>query len=249
MLNSNFENIKSFIEKNHGLSNIIEKIINDNELIFIPYLTEINNITFDFYFFFTSNNKKLSNQTYFLKIFSSLLYENNIKTKKLIFQNSLNFIIKRIILHQKNQNQILFLNDNNNVIGIISNISDLLNENIINISIPTINFQNEKIISLKFSFFDNYFGVLLENNKFLLYNVESQIILFQYSYFKNNNIIDFNFFSHSLKYSSLEYFSVIFMNIKGQFEILSPLIPPFFNIEETKFKELQKLKKGNDFQI
>jgi mRNA-degrading endonuclease RelE of RelBE toxin-antitoxin system len=36
------------------------------------------------------------------------------------------------------------------------------------------------------------------------------------------------------------------MNEKGQFEILSPLIPPFFNIEETKFKELQKLKKGND---
>ena len=246
MLNSNFENIKSFIEKNHGLSNIIEKIINDNELIFIPYLTEINNITFDFYFFFTSNNKKLSNQTYFLKIFSSLLYENNIKTKKLIFQNSLNFIIKRIILHQKNQNQILFLNDNNNVIGIISNISDLLNENIINISIPTINFQNEKIISLKFSFFDNYFGVLLENNKFLFYNVESQISLFKYNYFKNDNIIDFNFFSHSFKYPSLEYFSVIFMNEKGQFEIFSPLIPPYFNIEDSKFKELQKLKKENE---
>ncbi len=212
----------------------------------MPYLTEINNITFDFYFFFITKKKQVSNQTYFLKIFSSLLYENNVKIKKLIFQNSLNFNIKRIILHQKNQNQILFLNDSNNIIGIISNISDLLNENTNIISIPTINFNNGKILNLKFSFFDNYFGVLLENNKFLLYNVESQIILFQYSYFKNNNIIDFNFFSHSLKYSSLEYFSVIFMNIKGQFEILSPLIPPYFNIEENKFKEIQKLKKGND---
>ena len=246
MLNSNFENKKYYIENNKGLSNIIEKIINDDELMFIPDLTEINNITFDFYFFFITKKKQVSNQTYFLKIFSSLLYENNVKIKKLIFQNSLNFNIKRIILHQKNQNQILFLNDNNNIIGIISNISDLLNENTNIISIPTINFNNGKILNLKFSFFDNYFGVLLENNKFLLYNVESQIILFQYSYFKNNNIIDFNFFSHSLKYSSLEYFSVIFMNIKGQFEILSPLIPPYFNIEENKFKEIQKLKKGND---
>ena len=246
MLNSNFENKKYYIENNKGLSNIIEKIINDDELKFIPDLTEINNITFDFYFFFITKKKQVSNQTYFLKIFSSLLYENNVKIKKLIFQNSLNFNIKRIILHQKNQNQILFLNDNNNIIGIISNISDLLNENTNIISIPTINFNNGKILNLKFSFFDNYFGVLLENNKFLLYNVESQIILFQYSYFKNNNIIDFNFFSHSLKYSSLEYFSVIFMNIKGQFEILSPLIPPYFNIEENKFKEIQKLKKGND---
>ena len=246
MLNSNFENKKYYIENNKGLSNIIEKIINDDELKFIPDLTEINNITFDFYFFFITKKKQVSNQTYFLKIFSSLLYENNVKIKKLIFQNSLNFNIKRIILHQKNQNQILFLNDSNNIIGIISNISDLLNENTNIISIPTINFNNGKILNLKFSFFDNYFGVLLENNKFLLYNVESQIILFQYSYFKNNNIIDFNFFSHSLKYSSLEYFSVIFMNIKGQFEILSPLIPPYFNIEENKFKEIQKLKKGND---
>ena len=246
MLNSNFENKKYYIENNKGLSNIIEKIINDDELMFIPDLTEINNITFDFYFFFITKKKQVSNQTYFLKIFSSLLYENNVKIKKLIFQNSLNFNIKRIILHQKNQNQILFLNDSNNIIGIISNISDLLNENTNIISIPTINFNNGKILNLKFSFFDNYFGVLLENNKFLLYNVESQIILFQYSYFKNNNIIDFNFFSHSLKYSSLEYFSVIFMNIKGQFEILSPLIPPYFNIEENKFKEIQKLKKGND---
>ena len=246
MLNSNFENKKYYIENNKGLSNIIEKIINDDELKFIPDLTEINNITFDFYFFFITKKKQVSNQTYFLKIFSSLLYENNVKIKKLIFQNSLNFNIKRIILHQKNQNQILFLNDNNNVIGIISNISDLLNENIINISIPTINFQNEKIISLKFSFFDNYFGVLLENNKFLFYNVESQICLFKYNYFKKDNIIDFNFFSHSFKYPSLEYFSVIFMNEKGQFEIFSPLIPPYFNIEDSKFKELQKLKKENE---
>ena len=246
MLNSNFENKKYYIDNNKELSNIIEKIINDDELMFIPFLTEINNVTFDFYFFFITNKNKFSNQIYFLKIFSSFLYENNVKIIKLIFQNSLNFIITRIILHQKNQNQILFLNESKNIIGIISNISDLLNENINIISIPTINFKNEKIKNLKFSFFDNYFGVLLENNNFLFYNVESQICVFKYNYFKNNNIVDFNFFSHSLKYPSLEYFAVIFMNEKGQFEILSPLIPPFFNIEETKFKELQKLKKGND---
>ena len=246
MLNSNFENKKYYIDNNKELSNIIEKIINDDELMFIPFLTEINNVTFDFYFFFITNKNKFSNQIYFLKIFSSFLYENNVKIIKLIFQNSLNFIITRIILHQKNQNQILFLNESKNIIGIISNISDLLNENINIISIPTINFKNEKIKNLKFSFFDNYFGVLLENNNFLFYNVESQICVFKYNYFNHNNIVDFNFFSHSLKYPSLEYFAVIFMNEKGQFEILSPLIPPFFNIEETKFKELQKLKKGND---
>ena len=122
MLNSNFENKKYYINNNKELSNIIEKIINDDELMFIPDLTEINNITFDFYFFFITKKKQVSNQTYFLKIFSSLLYENNVKIKKLIFQNSLNFNIKRIILHQKNQNQILFLNDINNIIVIISNI-------------------------------------------------------------------------------------------------------------------------------
>ena len=242
MIKKNLENFSNSIEINNGLVNIIEQIINEKDLLFIPHLSEINSITYEFYFFFISNEKSLKNQTYFLKVFSSLSLIT--MRKKLIFLNEKNFTIIKTIFHQKNHNHILFLNESENCIGVISNLKESLKEQ--NIGIQTINLNNNKIISLKFAFYENFFGALLDNNCFNFYSVNNQNCLFKFNDF-SNKIIDFNFFpTNDLTCFSLEFFSVIFLDQKGNFEILSPLIPPNFTIEKKNFLELKKDKNKNE---
>ena len=87
--------------------------------------------------------------------------------------------------------------------------------------IKKLNINIKNIISIKFSYFDNYFGILFDTNKFNLYYINSvfkeEIML---SEELDTNYIDFNFCPQfSLGF---DMFMIFFMNKIGELNMYGP---------------------------
>lgn len=146
-----------------------------------------------------------------------------------IAKMKINFQIKYTTIHPKNQNQLLIIT-NNEKIYLIKNLKSFNKLD----QIKELNINAKNIISIKFSYFDNYFGILFDMNKFSLYYINSQS---QEQLMKteelDTNYIDFNFCPQfSLGF---DMFMIFFMTNNGELNMYGPFFPEQFMIKKEFF--------------
>ena len=141
----------------------------------------------------------------------------------------INFQIKYTTIHPKNQNQLLIITNNEKIYL----IKDLKSFNKLD-QLKELNINAKNILSIKFSYFDNYFGILFDMNKFSLYYINSQS---QEQLMKteelDTNYIDFNFCPQfSLGF---DMFMIFFMTNNGELNMYGPFFPEQFMIKKEFF--------------
>ena len=141
----------------------------------------------------------------------------------------INFQIKYTSIHPKSQNQLLIIT-NNDIIYLIPDLKSFSKLD----QIKQLNIKLKNIISIKFSYFDNYFGILFDANKFNLYYINSEskeeIML---SEELDTNYIDFNFCPQfSLGF---DMFMIFFMTKIGELKMYGPFFPEQFDIKKEFF--------------
>jgi len=146
-----------------------------------------------------------------------------------IAKMKINFQIKYTTIHPKNQNQLLIITNNEKIYL----IKDLKSFNKLD-QLKELNINAKNIISIKFSYFDNYFGILFDMNKFSLYYINSQS---QEQLMKteelDTNYIDFNFCPQfSLGF---DMFMIFFMTNNGELNMYGPFFPEQFMIKKEFF--------------
>ena len=146
-----------------------------------------------------------------------------------IAKMKINFQIKYTTIHPKNQNQLLIIT-NNEKIYLIKNLKSFNKLD----QLKELNINAKNIISIKFSYFDNYFGILFDMNKFSLYYINSQS---QEQLMKteelDTNYIDFNFCPQfSLGF---DMFMIFFMTNNGELNMYGPFFPEQFMIKKEFF--------------
>ena len=146
-----------------------------------------------------------------------------------IVKMKINFQIKYTTIHPKNQNQLLIITNNEKIYL----IKDLKSFNRLD-QLKELNINAKNIISIKFSYFDNYFGILFDMNKFSLYYINSQS---QEQLMKteelDTNYIDFNFCPQfSLGF---DMFMIFFMTNNGELNMYGPFFPEQFMIKKEFF--------------
>ena len=159
------------------------------------------------------------------------IIDNSKKNPNLITKLKINFEIKNTLIHPKNQNQLIIITKDDSLYL----ISDLKSFNKLE-QIKKLNLKLKNIISIKFSYFNNYFAVLFDTNKFNLYqintdlNSEETIIL---SEELDTNYIDFNFCPQFS--SGFDLFMIFFMTKKGELNMYGPFFPEQFTIKKEFF--------------
>ena len=146
-----------------------------------------------------------------------------------IAKMKINFQIKYTTIHPKNQNQLLIIT-NNEKIYLIKNLKSFNKLD----QLKELNINAKNIISIKFSYFDNYFGILFDMNKFSLYyiNSQSQVQLMKTEEL-DTNYIDFNFCPQfSLGF---DMFMIFFMTNNGELNMYGPFFPEQFMIKKEFF--------------
>ena len=146
-----------------------------------------------------------------------------------IAKMKINFQIKYTTIHPKNQNQLLIITSNEKIYL----IKDLKSFNKLD-QIKELNINAKNILSIKFSYFDNYFGILFDMNKFSLYyiNSQSQVQLMKTEEL-DTNYIDFNFCPQfSLGF---DMFMIFFMTNNGELNMYGPFFPEQFMIKKEFF--------------
>ena len=146
-----------------------------------------------------------------------------------IAKMKINFQIKYTTIHPKNQNQLLIITNNEKIYL----IKDLKSFNKLD-QLKELNINAKNILSIKFSYFDNYFGILFDMNKFSLYYINSQS---QEQLMKteelDTNYIDFNFCPQfSLGF---DMFMIFFMTNNGELNMYGPFFPEQFMIKKEFF--------------
>jgi len=199
------------------------------------------------------NEKKISNFKY--------IYSQKNKILFILYKNNNN--INLISFSQDNNSLQINLNENNEINNINNNLENIileLNENnnekelIIIIDKFLFLFQNlkninqiqkfklsEKIISIHFSNFQKYFGILYIN-KFILYNFNFKIIS-NIPLIESQKIIDFSFNKKIQK--CFEIFTIFFLNIYGEIMICGPIIPEYFFIKKLDFYKIENFLNKN----
>ena len=146
-----------------------------------------------------------------------------------IAKMKINFQIKYTTIHPKNQNQLLIITNNEKIYL----IKDLKSFNKLD-QLKELNINAKNIISIKFSYFDNYFGIVFDMNKFSLYyiNSQSQVQLMKTEEL-DTNYIDFNFCPQfSLGF---DMFMIFFMTNNGELNMYGPFFPEQFMIKKEFF--------------
>ena len=198
--------------------------------------TKIENIILEYSYkqkiliIFTNNN---------LYIIDDSKNNPNLKSKI-----SLKFTIKSLSLHPKSQNQLIILT-NQDIIYIIPDIKSFSNME----QMIQLNLRSKNIINIKFSYFDNFFGILYDKNKFNLYflqNKKEEILLTEEL---DSDYIDFNFCPHFS--SGFDLFMIFFMKKNGELNMYGPFFPKEFTINKEYFFNmnnflLYKLNTGNN---
>ena len=146
-----------------------------------------------------------------------------------IAKMKINFQIKYTTIHPKNQNQLLIITSNEKIY-LIKNLKSFNKLD----QLKELNINAKNIISIKFSYFDNYFGILFDMNKFSLYYINSQS---QEQLMKteelDTNYIDFNFCPQfSLGF---DMFMIFFMTNNGELNMYGPFFPEQFMIKKEFF--------------
>ena len=135
------------------------------------------------------------------------------------------FNLKKTILHPNNENQLILIEQQG--ITIIKDLKKISNiGGIIKLNIPNIN----DIISIKFSYFDNAFGVLYKDKSFIYFLLKENNVLEEICNIKDldKDYIDFSFCPLFSK--GFEIFMIFFMTSDGGLDMYGPFFPTEFNI-------------------
>ena len=135
------------------------------------------------------------------------------------------FNLKKTILHPNNENQLILIEQQG--ITIIKDLKKISNVGgIIKLNIPNIN----DIISIKFSYFDNAFGVLYKDKSFIYFLLKENNVLEEICNIKDldKDYIDFSFCPLFSK--GFEIFMIFFMTSDGGLDMYGPFFPTEFNI-------------------
>ena len=135
------------------------------------------------------------------------------------------FNLKKTILHPNNENQLILIEQQG--ITIIKDLNKISNVGEIEkLNIPRIN----DIISIKFSYFDNAFGVLYKDKSFIYYLSKEYNVLEEICNIKDldKDYIDFSFCPLFSK--GFEIFMIFFMTSDGGLDMYGPFFPTEFNI-------------------
>ena len=145
--------------------------------------------------------------------------DNITEKPKIRLELKIEFKIIKAILHPRNENQLLIFEENK--ISIIKNLKDFSKQE----EIKTLKIPNKNIISIKFSFFNDCFGVLYKDKIFDYYlikeNGEFEIICEINNF--DNDYIDFNFCPLFSK--GFEIFMIFFMTKNGEINMYGPFFP------------------------
>ena len=154
--------------------------------------------------------------------------DNSKEKPNLLSRLKLNFSIKHTSIHPRNQNQLIITTKDDSILIIpdIKNFSKM--EEILKVNIKTKN-----IISIKFSYFSNFFGVLHDKNKFKLFYIKQNKEEMILSEELDTNYIDFNFCPQFS--SGFDMFMIFFMLKNGELNMYGPFFPPEFSIKKEYF--------------
>ena len=186
----------------------------------------------------SSDNNKIENikleYSYTSKILliftDNYLYviDNSKNAPNLLSKIQINFSIKYTSLHPKNQNQLIIITKED-YIYLIPDIKTFSKPE----QMRKLNIKLKNIMSIKFSYFDNFFGILHDKNKFNLYYLNGnneEIIL---SEELDINYIDFNFCPQfSLGF---DMFMVFFITKNGELNMYGPFFPKEFSVKKEFF--------------
>ena len=176
------------------------------------------------------------------------IIDNSKNNPNLILKSKINFEIKSILIHPKSQNQLLIITKKEKIL-LIPDLKSFSNMS----QIREINLKAQNIISAKFSYFDNYLGILYDNNKFNLYFIKSDSEEILLSEELDTNYIDFHFCPQfSLGF---DMFMLIFMTQKGDLNMYGPFFPQEFRVKKEYFFNMNNyllyklnLVKNNEFE-
>ena len=158
------------------------------------------------------------------------LIENITEKPKLKVDFDIKFTTIKTILHPNNENQLLILAEES--IFIINNLKEFSKQE----EIQPLKIPLKNIISIKFSFFENCFGILYKDRTFIyyLYNKNKELeIICEEKYF-DIDYIDFNFCPLFSK--GFEIFMIFFMTKNGTIHMYGPFFPyEFFLPKEFIF--------------
>ena len=176
------------------------------------------------------------------------IIDNSKNNPNLILKSKINFEIKSISIHPKSQNQLLIITKKEKIL-LIPDLKSFSNMS----QIREINLKAKNIISAKFSYFDNYLGILYDNNKFNLYFIKSDSEEILLSEELDTNYIDFHFCPQfSLGF---DMFMLIFMTQKGDLNMYGPFFPQEFRVKKEYFFNMNNyllyklnLVKNNEFE-
>ena len=176
------------------------------------------------------------------------IIDNSKNNPNLILKSKINFEIKSILIHPKSQNQLLIITKKEKIL-LIPDLKSFSNMS----QIREINLKAQNIISAKFSYFDNYLGILFDHNKFNLYFIKSDSEEILLSEELDTNYIDFHFCPQfSLGF---DMFMLIFMTQKGDLNMYGPFFPQEFRVKKEYFFNMNNyllyklnLVKNNEFE-
>ena len=190
------------------------------------------------YKIFSEENNKIENiileYSYthkILLIFTDLFFyviDNSKTTPNLKSKIKFNLAIKFISLHPKSQNQLIIITKEDFVF-LIEDLKEFSKPE----QIQKLNLNLKNIISIKFSNFDNFFGILYDKNKFNLYYLNHQNEELMLSEKLDTNYIDFSFCPQfSLGF---DMFMIFFMTKNGELNMYGPFFPKEFSVKKEFF--------------
>ena len=154
--------------------------------------------------------------------------DNSKEKPNLLSKIKLNFSIKYTSIHPGNQNQLIIITKDDSILIIpdINNFSKM--EQMIKI-----NMKIKNIINIKFSYFQNFFGVLHDKNKFKLFFINQNKEEMLLSEELDTDYIDFNFCPQFS--SGFDMFMIFFMTKNGELNMYGPFFPLEFVIKKEFF--------------
>jgi hypothetical protein len=274
VLNTEIKNLLIGAKSTFGLDVVDEKNILKNYCAFSKINKELyilmkfksnssttSSFSYSLLTFSLDTNTLKSNKI--MKFFFDQRVKKNSDLIKINQKSEFNFEIKEIILHPINQNQLCMFGEE--YLAFISDLKNFTkNErgdkfekiqdsnatpiNIIHTSLLEKDFTSKnpdhKFTKFKFSEFDNYFGVVLKDNTFRFYNMNSSITqnFISFNSHPSNHIVDFAF--SPLSDFGWQNFSVFFLDKSGGISYVCPIFPEIFEIKETFLTQMNKFHKN-----
>ena len=160
-------------------------------LTFLPNLTLYLSSAEIIVVFYTDN------KDYYLLSFSIKTYTPS-PLKRIIFTKGKQTFpfaeITSVISNSRNNNQLCLYSIKTNAMAVIDDFSMMLESKNQSITFQCETLSKKDIaISIKYSPFDNYIGILLSNNTLILFSVELMSQVFSYAIQSGNSVKDFSF--------------------------------------------------------